>query len=499
MPTFTWGKSGKSAGYVAANAPYYSSAYTKYTSYPAILEASDDAATAAWGSGWRMPTQTELAILYNACDNGSITSKSSAISLTGSVQSKGIYLCLNADGVKGALFSDGTNQIFFPDARFVEGTSLYDEYDYSMYWSSSLQSGNNAYYLYLDFDYSFVTTTAQGERCKGALVRPVRNELAPVPGGDAVTKITGISLSPTSCSLSIGGTQTLTATITPSGATIQDLLWTSSNTSVATVSSAGLVTTLSSGTATITATATDGSGKSATCTVTVIDVLPGKFTVNSSGKQVYFSTGNLYWNGSAFMFETNQYDYPDPTSKTASHIGHFYWSKTASVAYASSYSESGTAASDVLFTNATAETPNAGFSVNGLSNIWRSLSKAEWEYLLGTRTVTCGTRYVYSTSGITVAGTKYCGIFIFPDDYSGSATTSAMSSLTWAQIKEAGIVYIPAAGGDGYDDNTFNIWCSDTSGANNANIWYPSNTGTITYTALTRSCDYSIRLVMDAD
>ena len=282
VPTFTWGKSGKSAGYVAANAPYYSSAYTKYTSYPAILEASDDAATAAWGSGWRMPTQTELAILYNACDNGSITSKSSAISLTGSVQSKGIYLCLNADGVKGALFSDGTNQIFFPDARFVEGTSLHDVSDYSMYWSSSLQSGNNAYYLYLDFDYNIFVTTAQGQRYAGAPVRPVRNELAPVPGGDAVTKITGISLSPTSCSLSIGGTQTLTATITPSGATIQDLLWTSSNTSVATVSSAGLVTTLSSGTATITATATDGSGKSATCTVTAQNPTTGTASVSGS-------------------------------------------------------------------------------------------------------------------------------------------------------------------------------------------------------------------------
>ena len=75
---------------------------------------------------------------------------------------------------------------------------------------------------------------------------------------------TGISLSQTSLSLTKGNTATLTATVTPSGST-DSVTWTSSNTSVATVSN-GVVTAVGNGSATITAKA---GSKSATCSVTV--------------------------------------------------------------------------------------------------------------------------------------------------------------------------------------------------------------------------------------
>ena len=81
---------------------------------------------------------------------------------------------------------------------------------------------------------------------------------------------TSIELSTTSLTFnSLGQTEQLTATVQDqSGATIKgaDLTWTSSAPSVATVSSAGLVTAVADGTATITA--TSGS-VSATATVTV--------------------------------------------------------------------------------------------------------------------------------------------------------------------------------------------------------------------------------------
>lgn len=92
----------------------------------------------------------------------------------------------------------------------------------------------------------------------------------------ATIPVTDISLSSTSCTLQEGATTTLTPTITPANATNQDVTWTSSNTSVATVSSSGLVTAVAVGTATITCTAADGSGKYATCEVTVIEpIIPG--------------------------------------------------------------------------------------------------------------------------------------------------------------------------------------------------------------------------------
>ena len=63
--------------------------------------------------------------------------------------------------------------------------------------------------------------------------------------------------------------ETLTATVVPSDANNTAVTWTSSNTSVVTVSSSGVVTGKSKGTATITVTANDGNGAQATCAVEV--------------------------------------------------------------------------------------------------------------------------------------------------------------------------------------------------------------------------------------
>ena len=84
----------------------------------------------------------------------------------------------------------------------------------------------------------------------------------------AVINVTGVSVSPTSVTLAEGERKELTATVKPSNATKKSVTWTSSNTTVATVSTSGLVTAKSAGTATITVTTVDGS-YTAKCTVTV--------------------------------------------------------------------------------------------------------------------------------------------------------------------------------------------------------------------------------------
>lgn len=90
------------------------------------------------------------------------------------------------------------------------------------------------------------------------------------PPPTATVAVTGVSLNKTSTSLIAGDTETLTATVTPSDASEKGVTWSSGATSVADVSTAGVVTAKAAGTATITATAKDGSGKRASCTVTVI-------------------------------------------------------------------------------------------------------------------------------------------------------------------------------------------------------------------------------------
>ena len=89
--------------------------------------------------------------------------------------------------------------------------------------------------------------------------------------------VTEISVSPSSKTLDVGGTQTLSATATPSTALDKTVTWSSSTTSVATVSSAGVVTAVAPGSATITATANDGSGTTGTCAITVNKITPTKY------------------------------------------------------------------------------------------------------------------------------------------------------------------------------------------------------------------------------
>lgn len=80
--------------------------------------------------------------------------------------------------------------------------------------------------------------------------------------------VTGISLSPESFRLEKGKTQSVTANITPSDATKKGVTWTSSNESVAVVSTGGTVKGVNPGKATITATTNDG-GFTDSCEVEV--------------------------------------------------------------------------------------------------------------------------------------------------------------------------------------------------------------------------------------
>lgn len=82
------------------------------------------------------------------------------------------------------------------------------------------------------------------------------------------TPVSGISLNKTAIELSKGQTETLVASVTPDNASDRKVYWSTSNSSIATVSSSGVVTAKGQGTTTITATTRDGSF-TATCQVTV--------------------------------------------------------------------------------------------------------------------------------------------------------------------------------------------------------------------------------------
>ena len=99
-------------------------------------------------------------------------------------------------------------------------------------------------------------------------------------------QVNGVTLDLVTLNLIIGNTQQLTATVLPSNADNKNVTWTSSNSSVAQVSSSGKVTAKGEGTAIITVTTKDG-GYTASCMVTVS-------VIHVNGIQISDTTLNLY-------------------------------------------------------------------------------------------------------------------------------------------------------------------------------------------------------------
>lgn len=146
--------------------------------------------------------------------------------------------------------------------------------------------------------------------------------------GTAVVSVTGVTLNTWSLNLTVGQTQTLTATVSPSNATNKAVTWSSSNTSVATVSQSGEVTAIANGTATITVTTQDG-GYTDTCDATVaaltLSASPESLTFDygdsgSSAKKSIAITTNQSWSAVA----STGFEIYGPTSGTGDYTIQVY-------------------------------------------------------------------------------------------------------------------------------------------------------------------------------
>lgn len=82
--------------------------------------------------------------------------------------------------------------------------------------------------------------------------------------------VTAVALNNSSAIVRLGGSAALTATVSPANATVQEVVWTSSKTDVATVKD-GVVTAVSAGSTTITAASAEDAYIKATCSINVVD------------------------------------------------------------------------------------------------------------------------------------------------------------------------------------------------------------------------------------
>lgn len=131
--------------------------------------------------------------------------------------------------------------------------------------------------------------------------------------------VTSLSLSDRNINMANGASKTLTAMVLPDNATSKNICWSSSNSSVATVTSKGVVTAVGAGRCTITAKTTDGSGLTAVCNVNVTD--------DTKVTSVVLNAHSISWNvGKKAHF------YPTVTPDTASNVGVIYTSSNPAVA-----------------------------------------------------------------------------------------------------------------------------------------------------------------------
>jgi len=130
---YAWGETTTKETYTWTNYRFrtsgdsdYNVRFSKYNTHSSCgpvddltaLEASDDAATANWGSGWRMPTDNELGELKRNCTVTNTT----------------------LNGVSGHLFTGPNgNSIFLPAAGCRYGSELRNAGSYGYYWSSLLK------------------------------------------------------------------------------------------------------------------------------------------------------------------------------------------------------------------------------------------------------------------------------------------------------------------------------------------------------------------------
>ena len=94
----------------------------------------------------------------------------------------------------------------------------------------------------------------------------------------------GVNVLPTSAALTMNETRQLSATVVPANADDKTVTWTSSNTSVATVSATGLVTAKAAGTATITARTVNNLTAACSITVTAPVTREQNFSFSNKGK-----------------------------------------------------------------------------------------------------------------------------------------------------------------------------------------------------------------------
>ncbi len=174
--------------------------------------------------------------------------------------------------------------------------------------------------------------------------------------------------------------------------------------------------------------------------------LNGRFAVNEQGKQVVFAKGNLQYQASTgtWQFAANQYDVigMDNWKISDSYDG---WIDLFGFGTGDNPTKVSEDAEDyAIFTD---------WGVNAISNggdkanLWRTLTKAEWEFIIYDRTNAENYKSQATVNGVN-------GVVLLPDawkkpsgvNYVGNAldwTSNVFTADQWETMQKAGAVFLP--------------------------------------------------------
>jgi hypothetical protein len=266
--------------------------------------------------------------------------------------------------------------------------------------------------------------------------------------------------------------------------------------------------------------------------------ISGKFTINGSGKQVYFSKGNLQatYDGTdwTWAFAANQWDYiganegNTKVSATSPFVSDYSGSSTTVDLFGwvgASSTWTGVAQYGITSSTATNNTDgygnNAGEALKSdwgtlMGSGWRTLTSTEWKRVFNNRTAstvngTADARYAKAT----VAGKT--GIILFPDTYThpsdviapasintanAAFTVNSYDATAWGKMETAGAVFLPAAGyrflSPSYAGTIGRYWSSTPYSSFAYNVSFDeSNLTPDIYSS--RENGYSVRLVREVE
>lgn len=258
-------------------------------------------------------------------------------------------------------------------------------------------------------------------------------------------------------------------------------------------------------------------GNQITFKITNDGVIMHAFSVSTTQK-VYFSQGNLQYQASTgtWRFATHQYDMIGSANKNISStysgwIDLFGWGTSGynnKFPYMTSVTDTdyGDGVKNIAGTNYDWGVYNKISNGGNTSGMWRTLTRAEWSYLMETRTDATQKRGKATINNI-------CGLVLLPDEWSTPAGVSFNASLSdfsnnkystsdWSKMEKNGAIFLPAAGerhGETLRVDYVNSYCSYWSSSvyQDYRAYYLTQTAKLLYS--TRGRGRSVRLVRNIE